>query len=286
MPTTNPKVPSYLFSIQKWFASIITRPIDSDSQMIPISPSGRLMSEEAKEFISPSLKLLPDQRMQIYNQQYWWRLLSILHQNFPILTRLFGYTDFNLSIGMPFLTKYPSRHWSLSQLGDQLPTWLDEYYTAEDKALIVSTAEVDWAYQTIFFAPTPFFLPPSIDLISKKLSLQPHLKLFNLPFDIFSLRKALLKEEVEFWMESDFPVLLREKNYFFILYRTQNNLISYKELEEGQWTILQLISKGLTIEQACDELEKNGGIACDEAEASLELWIQEWINQKWLIPQE
>lgn len=284
MPTTNPKVPPYLFSTQKWFASIITRPIDSESQMIPISPSGRPMSEEAKEFISPSLKLSSDQRMQIYNQQYWWRLLSILHQNFPILTRLFGYTDFNLSIGIPFLTKYPSRHWSLSQLGDQLSKWITEYYTAEDKELIFSIAEVDWAYQTIFFAPTALYLPPSLDLLSKKLDLQAHIKLFNLPFDIFSLRTALLKEGVEFWMESDFPVLIREKKYFFVLYHTQNNLISYKEVEEGQWTILQLISKGLTIEQACDELEEKGGKPCDEAEASLGLWIQEWMDQKWLRP--
>jgi hypothetical protein len=57
-------------------------------------------------------------------------------------------------------------------------------------------------------------------------------------------------------------------------------------VEEGQWTILQLISKGLTIENACDELEKKGGKACNQAEASLELWIQDWINQKWLMPKE
>jgi hypothetical protein len=109
MPTSEPKVPIYLLSTQKWFASIITRPITSESQMNPISPSGRLMSEEAKEFISPNHKLSSDQRIQIYNQQYWWRLFSILHQNFPVLTRLFGYTDINHSIGMPFLSKYPSR---------------------------------------------------------------------------------------------------------------------------------------------------------------------------------
>jgi hypothetical protein len=286
MPTTEPKVPIYLLSTQKWFASIITRPITSESQMNPISPSGRLMSEEAKEFISPNHKLSSDQRIQIYNQQYWWRLFSILHQNFPVLTRLFGYTDFNHSIGMPFLSKYPSRYWSLSHLGNQLSIWIDEYYSADDKALVFSTAEVDWAYQTVFFAPPPIYLQPSLDLLSKKLDLQQHLKLFNLPFDLFSFRTALLEEEVEFWGESDFPVLSKEKNYFFVLFRTQNNLISYKEVEEGQWTILQSISKGLTIENACDELEKKGGKACNQAEASLELWIQDWINQKWLMPKE
>lgn len=284
MPNIETKIPSDLFLLQKWFASIITRPIDSESQMMPISPSGRHMSEEAKEFILPNLKLSSDQRIEIYNQQYWWRLLSILHQNFPTLTRLFGYTDFNQTIGMPFLTKFPSSHWSLSKLGDNLSTWINEYYSEKDKDLIYHTAELDYAYQSLFFAPPPAKFPLSLNHYSKKLNIQPHLKLFNLPFDLFSLRSSLLKEEVDFWTEAAFPVLLKEKNYFFLLYRTQNNLIAYKEVEEGQWTLLQLISTGLSIEETCDILEKEGGVICAEAEASLQLWIHEWIKEKWLMP--
>ena len=188
--------------------------------MNPISPSGRPISEEARDYISPSPKLSADERIQIYNQQYWWRLLSILHQNFPTLTRLFGYTDFNLSIGMPFLTRYPSRHWSLSLLGNQLSQWIEEEYTAQDKPLIFHMAEVDWAYQTLIFCST-ILLPSSFTrTILKKNDSTIHVKLFKLPFDLFSLRTALLKEDVEYWTESDFPALSKDKNYFYILYRT------------------------------------------------------------------
>jgi hypothetical protein len=281
--TKGPKVPSDLFSIQKWFANIITRPIDHNSQMNPISPSGRLMSEEAEDFILPNTKLSSAQRIQIYNQQYWWRLLSMLHKNFPALTRLFGYADFNNTIGMPFLTVYPSRHWSLAKLGNQLSHWIEQYYKAEDTPLILATAEVDWAYQSIFFAPPPLYLPPSMDLLSKTLTLQPHLKIFNFPFDIFSLRTTLLKEEVEFWLESDFPVLLRERNYFFVLFRTRENQIQYKEVEEAQWIFLDLINKGLSINTICDCLEKQEKKICKDAESHLDRWIQEWINEKWLL---
>ncbi len=281
--TRNPQVPAELFLIQKWFAAIITRPVDLNSQMNPISPSGRFMVDEAKDFILPNAKLSSAQRIQIYNQQYWWRLLSILHQNFPALTRLFGYSDFNHTIGMPFLTDYPSRHWSLAQLGNQLSHWIDQYYKAEDKVLIAATAAVDWAYQALFFAPLPSYLPPSIDLLSKKLTLQPHLKLFHFPFDIFSLRAALLKEEVEFWLESAFPVLMKERNYFFLLFRTGENQILYKEVEEAQWIFLDLISKGLSINEICDYLEKQEKKICSDAESSLDRWIQEWMNEKWLI---
>ena len=286
MPCFDPKIPHHLLSIQKWFASIVVRPLDRESRMLPFSPAGRPLFEEAVEFISPNRRLASDQRIQIYNQQYWWRLLTILHENFPTLTRLFGYVDFNQSMGIPFLSKYPSRHWSLSKLGDQLPLWIDEHYISEDKQLVLSAAEVDWAYQEIFFAPKPFSLTPSLDLLSKKLYLQPHLKLFTLPFDLFSFRTAFLKETVEFWLEKEFPPLPKGNKYFFLLYRNQNNFIDYKQVEEGQWTLLHLISGGLSIEDACDHLEGAGGKAAEEAQSSLTQWIQEWLKEKWLNTKE
>lgn len=269
----NPTVPPELLAMQKWFASIITRPIDHNSQMI--CPIG----EEASKYISPSPKLSSGKRIQIYHQQYWWRLFTTLHHNFPTLIRLFGFTDFNLSIALPFLTRYPSRHWSLSKLGDQLTAWLKETYLEDDRELILAAAEVDWAYQSLFLAPSPTYLAPSPALISEQLCFQPHVQLFRFPFDMFSLRKTLLKEEVEFWMEApDFPPLQKDKEYFHLLYRTTNHQLLYRQIEEGQWTLLNSIEKGLTIEEACEALESQGGIACEEAEASLDTWVGEWMQ--------
>ena len=276
------EVPPDLFSLQKWFGSIISRPISSNSEMMPLSPSGRPLSQESEEHIRPNRKLTSQQRIEIYNQQYWWRLLSILHENFPTMTRLFGYADFNLSIGMPFLTKYPSRDWSLARLGDQLPLWVKQCYQAQDKELILAAAEVDWSYQELFFAQPPLDIVASPQLISKKLMLQPHLKIFKFPFDIFSLRAALLKEEVDLWLEKDFPPLKRDRHYFFALYRTNNYQIQYREIEEGQWEILHLLSLGKTIEEACDQLEMEGGDKAQHAQRGLGGWIQNWLNEKWI----
>jgi len=278
----DPKPPSYVRSIQEWFASIIVRPIDINSNMAPL-PSG-----EAAEIIAPSLKLTSDQRIQIYNRQYWWRLLTILHENFPALTRLFGYTDFNLSIGIPFLTKYTSRHWSVAKLGHQLARWIENYYCAEDQLLVLHTAKLDWAYMDVFFAPPPRPLPPS--LLSKKVLLQPHVKLFHLPYDLFSYRTALLKESVEFWIESDFPPLPKGKSFFFLLYRTEANHVLYREMSQSEGTLLCMIVNGLTIEEACDQLEnkalaqvkaKNKWVDIyEEARRSLSSWVQNWVKEK------
>lgn len=276
------EVPSSLLLLQQWFASIITRPLNDENQMVSTSPTGRPMTEEATDFILPNPKLSSAQRIQIYNQQYWWRLLTTLHENFPTLIRLFGYADFNHSIGTPFLSRYPSRHWSLANLGSQLTSWIKNHYFAPDKLLVLSAAEVDWAYQELFTSPPSSFLSPSLDLLSKKIGLQSHLKLFKFPFDLFAFRTNFLKENVQFWMESEFPNLPKDKNYFFLLYRDAQNLISYKEIEEGEWSLLHLISNGFSIEQACDRLEKTKGIAFDQAQSSIGKWVQSWVRENWL----
>ena len=89
------KVPLELKKTQEWFASIITRPIDVENQMMPISPSGVPMEEEAKRFIVPRPKLRADERIQIYNQQYWWRLLNILQDEAVIANHRYYYPNNN-----------------------------------------------------------------------------------------------------------------------------------------------------------------------------------------------
>ena len=248
--------PVDLLYLQTWFASIITRALSENDQIEPIAPSGRLLSKEAAEFVCSGPHLTPDQKMEIYNRQYWWPAISIFHENFPGLTRLFGYEDFNRSIAVPFLVEHPPKDWSLTKLGDNLENWLQDQYTAADKLLVTHMAALDWAYQEVFFAPPSIFLSPEMDLVSTTLALQRHVKLFKLPFDLFSFRSMLLKEEVEFWIESDFPPLSKGRDYFFVLYRDHDNRLSYREIQKGQWVLLEGIKRGLTLQESCDWLEK------------------------------
>jgi len=49
--------PQQLKQCQQWFASIIVRPIDEDSRMDLVAPSGVAMEIEAKNYIKPSRTL-------------------------------------------------------------------------------------------------------------------------------------------------------------------------------------------------------------------------------------
>lgn len=287
------KVPLPLKKTQTWFASIITRPIDEESRMNPISPSGQPMEEEAYDFIVPSPTLRPAQRIQIYNQQYWWRLLNSLHETYPLVVRLFGYHDFNQTIGIPYLSQCPPNHWSLNQLGDRLPQWIEDHYHDQDKNLIKDAVEIDYAYNRAFFAAkhAPIdmaSLPVKGDvscLLTEKLCLQPYVYLFELQYDLLKLRDEMLKEEPEFWIDNDFPLLLREKKkYHFVIFRNHYHNIVWNDLSEEAYRVLSLFKKGEMIENVCQWLEKQEDSFFETVSEKLHFWFQEWTMRHWLYP--
>ena len=152
MKTFDKKVPKNLRKIQEWFGGIIAQPVDLNSRINPITPSGQSIEKESALFISPSPTLQPSDRIQIYNQQYWWRLFSSLHESFPFLLRLFGYREFNQKVATPYLVKYPPNHWALCFLGQRLPRWAEEEYHEGDKQLILDAANIDWTYSFCFIS--------------------------------------------------------------------------------------------------------------------------------------
>lgn len=281
------KVPQHLKKLQQWFGGIIGRPIDEDSRINPLTPAGNPIEEESAIYITPSHSLRPAQRIQIYNQQYWWRLLNTMHESFPLVTRLFGYYDFNKTLAIPYLVKYPPRHWSLSFLGDRFVQWIDEDYHAADKRLVMDAARVDWAFTDSFIAPElPCIdaktLADGNDLLSQKLYLQPHVHLFQMQDDIFSYRVDFMKQEPDYWIDHDFPKLHKSQTGHYFLARTPGNDLFWREISPIEYQLLAFFKKGTTIERACDWLESLDHAAAEEASKKLHHWFQEWTKQRWL----
>lgn len=288
--TYDEHVPAELKTTQEWFASIITRPLIENSKMIETSPCGFSMEQEAPRYIAPSHTMKPHKRIELYNQQYWWRLLSVMQEIYPLVTRLFGYYNFNEQIAIPYLQKYHPNTWSLNDIGNRLPQWVEEEYKESDKQLILDSAHLDLAFNRAFaIKQLPPFditqLPNPKDLSSlldKTLYLQPHIHLFNFNYDLFEFRKKFIKEDGDYWINHDFPPLEKKKKYYFVLYRTRNNNIGWNEISAGEQFLLSLFQNGISIENACDLLEKAGDEIYQEAIKNLHKWFQEWIIRGWL----
>jgi hypothetical protein len=280
--------PKELKYTQEWFAGIITQPLGEKERILSMSPSGMLIAEEAAKYIVPNEKMRPHQRMQIYNQQYWWRLLNTMHTNFPFLTRLFGYHAFNEEIAIPYLLDFPPNTWMLSFIGKNLPNWIKENYKKSDLPLIQNAAMLDWAFTDSYLAPQY----PQLDLSSLKegedpshflsytFYLQPHAHLFKWDYNLFTFREQFMEKDVNYWTEHRFPKLPKVKGttYSYVLYRNINNKISFKEITHGEYFLLDLFKKGATIEAACEAVEEQENSLYESVATNLQQWLQSWIQ--------
>lgn len=296
--TYDPHVPEELKQVQSWFSGIITQPIDRESRIKPVAPSGKPIEEEAKKYIFPSPTLESSERIEIYNQQYWWRLLNTLHEIFPLATRLLGYHKFNEKVATPYLLAYPSDHWSLIHLGDRLPLWLKEQYHGEDKEILLDSVTVDEAFNSCFFAahhqPITLKRTPeeALTVIAK---LQSHIFLFSLGYDLFRFRQEIKQKDPDFWSNHHYPNLkhalsenehhfpkLKKGKYHFIIYRSTNNQVLWDDLKEGEYLLLKQFQKGTSIERCCQRLEQGVKTRLEEAQAHFQEWTQKWITNEWL----
>lgn len=276
MQTFDPRVPQELKRVQSWFGQVISTPLGPNCTIAKFGPNKCQISKEAARFVVKSATLKPEERVEIYNQQYWFRLINTLQDFFPLLVRLFGYDDFNESIAIPYLKKNPPHHWSLNELGKQLPDWIKSNYKLEDRQLVFDAARLDQAFHDIFFFKK--MDPPSNlteEFLEKKLILQPHVSLHSLPYNLFAFRRELLLNTVEYWIENPFPDLAKG-DFRFCMFRNRSSSIIWKELSNPEMILLKELQKGKTLDELCDFLEKQDEDIKSAAEISLESWFKEW----------
>lgn len=283
MPYVEPQSPPALNHLQTWFGSIIAQPLAEDGGIRKLTPRRKSIKDEAKLFVSKSPTLESHQRIEIYNQQYWWRLINTLNDFFPFLTRLFGYSNLSEKILIPYLLAHRPVHWSINTIGDHLPEWIQKHYKEKDKQLVHDASILDRAFHMVFF----FGLRPSADENSLELPLflQPHVSLYQFPYQLFGFRKEMMTQPPEYWVEHDFPKL-EKGSYFFRLFRNQQSVVLWKEITEAEYLMLQQFAKGSTIDQACEWLEGQSEAIRAEAELSLEKWFKDWTVQGILTPHE
>ena len=267
----DPRVPLSLLELQKWMGALERRPIrKSGALKIPLFD--KKTAREIEKRISPGPHLSAVQRLGIYNQQYWWRLFSLMQDRYPALTRLFGRADFNRILIEPYLLKYPPDDWFLGSLGRRLPLWIEEEYGEEDKLLVLHLAQIEEACYGLFFAP--FHPPVKPGEEGERLSLQPSVALFDFDADLFSFRKELIKEEPHHWQAHDFPSIdWSEKRRYFSLHMEEGEL-RHEEISKAQWILLKAFEKGETLSGALHGLDEAPDIG---------RWFQQWTARGWLI---
>src|SRR6266481_4072955 len=112
-----------LAALQRTMARAVMQPLTAAERMQNTAPDGKSMRAYASRFIKPNDRLTSFERLEIYNKQYWFRLLSGLMEDFPGLQAILGNRRFE-QLSKAYLQDCPSRSFTLRNLGRSLEGWL------------------------------------------------------------------------------------------------------------------------------------------------------------------
>jgi hypothetical protein len=101
-----------LLELQRRMAEDVRRPLTDDFGMRDTSDDGASVGAIAASYISPNDRLSSFERLEIYNRQYWFRLISAVSEDYPTINALLGHQRFD-SLILAYLHENPSTSWTL-----------------------------------------------------------------------------------------------------------------------------------------------------------------------------
>jgi Putative DNA-binding domain len=291
-----------LMQLQRTMARAVMQPLTSSERMQRRSPDGRPMKHYASRFIKPNDRLTSFERLEIYNRQYWFRVLSALGEDFPGLRAVLGQSRFD-AMAKAYLIANPSRSFTLRNLGSRLESWLrkNPKWTGTNQALALDIVRLEWADIEAFDGAAEPVLRPE-DLSSAagpklKLTLQPYVRLLSFRYPVDDLLLEVRKEDDD----TDFAsnafterkkrkrvravAKLKPAQIFLAVHRIDYS-VYFRRLDEEEFSILTALRQGKTLSAAVESAFRKSAVPMEERPLKVQTWFQTWSTLGWFCRPE
>jgi hypothetical protein len=292
--------PMTLEQLQRTMGAAVMQPLTPKEQMQQHDTTGRwngrAMDEVAGDFIRPNSRLTAFERLEIYNRQYWFRIQSAFHEDFPGLRAVVGSVRFE-SLMNAYLAAHPSRSFTLRNLGSRLLTWLSQnpQFAGPRLALALDAVRVEWACIEAFdnaeLAPLS---ATDIAALSgdSRFALQPHVQLLALDYpaddlvlDMHQQQKRESSEAGNRGEEIDEepfkPLRLRKRPTWLAIHRADLSLY-YKRLTRPEFQMLSALRDGRILAEALDAGFIGTRFSADTRLKLVREWFAHWAELGWI----
>jgi hypothetical protein len=277
-------------------AQAVMQPLTSSERMRPTAPDGRRMRAYAERFIKPNDRLTSFERLEIYNRQYWFRLLSSMMEDFPVLRAILGDRRFD-AMCKAYISDCPSRSFTLRNLGANLESWLRKHpsWAEKKQALALDVVRLEWADIETFDGKSEPVLRPE-DLTGAnapklRLRLQPYLQLLSLRYPVDDLLLEMRKEEDTDFASNAFEEKRKRKRVhavaklkparIFIAVHRVDNSVYFRRIAREEFAILKELRDGKPLGKAIEDALKKTAIAPHKRAAAVQEWFQQWATLGW-----
>ena len=266
-------MPSDLIWVESLLYRLITAPAGVEEGL---AQEQSLTSGGLAQVIAGDARLSAAERVDIYANMYFYRLLDVLKEDFPATLAILGAERFhNLVTG--YLIEYPPAHFSISYAGNHLADFLADHPLREEFPFLADLTRMERALIEVFHATDATALDaeqmraiPPEDWPSLNLTLHPSIQTLELQWDVATILRAVEQGEE--------PSQPAREAIAMMVWRNRNR-VYYRAIDDLEREQLAAISGGTSFGEICEMIadaveEGNPAVAINQR---LEIWLSDGI---------
>ena len=290
-----------LVTLQRAVARAVMQPLTPSERMQRTAPGGGRMSAYAARYIKPNDRLTSFERLEIYNRQYWFRVLGSMAEDFPGLLAILGQRRFD-DMCRAYLVECPSRSFTLRNLGARIETWLrrNPKWIRGKQTLALDMVRLEWADIEAFDGEAE----PALQLkdlngssaATLRLRVQPYVQLLELHYPVDDLALKVREDD-----DADFAsntltenrksakiqaVAALEPRQIFLVVHRIDFYVYFRRIEYEEYALLSALRSGKTIESAIELAFQSSSMSEFDRGGYVRNCFQTWATLGWFCRPE
>lgn len=140
-----------LAETQAYLWRLITAPEGVAAGLAAMDDAEPRLASLLGEIVVGDERLPAAQRLDVYANMYFYRLLDSIREDYPAVLAVIGEEEFHNLI-TDYLLAHPSTHWSLRYAGQHLPRFLQGHRLGRERRWLAPLAELEWSILDAFDA--------------------------------------------------------------------------------------------------------------------------------------
>lgn len=280
--------------VQRWFQAVVTHPdgVEGGVESEEAQRLIRLNRSELEAVIGRSRNLTAAERMGIYANAYYARLLECLASFFPVLQKALGEEVFE-GFAFEYLQHYPSKSYTLDRLGESFARFLAETRPEPEEGeepgavgwpdFLIDLTVFEWNLNQVFDGPGVEGKPlltaerlqsfPAERFAEARLVPVPCLRLlaFRFPVNAYYTAARHAGEGEEAPIPDPAPEYVALTRRDFVVRRFP--------LNAAQHALLEKILAGAPVGEAIAAAAEISGLDDEALGAELQAWFRLWVAE-------
>jgi hypothetical protein len=290
-----------LEELQREMFDVIRQPLTASEQTRKRTLDGRSIQEIAEKLVTPNDRLSSLERLQIYNQAYWFRILASLAEDFPGLCAILGQRNFD-RLSVEYLSELPSESFTLRNLGARLEEWLRKHpkFAPKNHRLALDMVRLEWADIDVFdSADLPKLSESDLAGLGEDpaFHLQPHIRLLDLSYPVDDLLLEIRRQNNDTEVDSDTAsnivvmehahprekkrVPLPKAKKIYVAVHRQGNDVYFKRLQPEAFALLAALQKSKRLSEAIADSVNWTNQKVEFITVRMHDWFANWSSLGW-----